>query len=42
MPSPYTIMLEPLTTMANALESPDCHLDLTIVFAMVWGSFSPH
>ena len=42
MPFPYTVVLEPPTAVANALESPGRHLDLTIVFAMTWGSFSPH
>ena len=40
-PSPYAIVLEQPTAVANALESPGHHLDPIIVFAMAWGSFSP-
>ena len=40
-PSPYAVVLEQPTAVANALESPDRHLEPTIMFAMAWGSFSP-
>ena len=40
-PSPYAVVLEQPTAVANALESPGRHLDPIIVFAMAWGSFTP-
>ena len=40
-PSPYAVVLEQPTAVANALESLDRHLDPTIVFAMAWGIFTP-
>ena len=40
-PSPYAVVLEQPTAVANALESPGSHLDSTNVFAVAWGSFPP-
>ena len=40
-PSPYAVVLEQPTTVANALEIPGRHVDPIIVFAWPGGAFPP-